>query len=731
MDEGLEGKIVGVVYNNEETGYAVLRVETAPETVSTVVGCLPFSAPGEWLRLTGKWGVHPQHGNQFVAASAVRALPQTPDDMELYLGSGIIRGVGKATAALLVARFGVKSLGVLEHTPERLVEVRGITAKRAKQIGEAFSRQVGLRLLMELLVSYKIPAHVAIKLLGRYGAPAIRVVRDNPYVLVDEFFGVDFFPADAMALDNGMSPEEGVRCQAALTYELRFNLDVGHVCLPREKLVLAASDLIELEGQALDEALDKLILEGGIFESPDGDCYLAHVYAAESALVDYVAEKRAAIRAPAAHLHEQMEALEREYSITYAAAQCRAVELAAGSGFLLLTGGPGTGKTTTVRAMLAVFERMRLKPALAAPTGRAAKRLSELTGLEAKTLHRLLEFGFDPDSSVMRFMRDENNLLEADVVVVDEASMIDILLMAALLRALPSQAILVLVGDPDQLPPVGPGNVLGDLLESGAVDSVVLTEIFRQARQSRIVMGAHQINHGDVPELKNGDGDLFFLRRRGAEEAVATILGLVAKRLPEGLGVDASQIQVLSPTRRGACGTVSLNRALQQALNPPAHGKLERAFGDILFREGDRVMHIRNNYDRVWRSAGGELSGRGVFNGEIGLISAIDGKAELLTVQYDERFVDYPFAELSELEPAFAMTVHKSQGSEYTAVVLSVMPGPEPLMTRQVLYTAMTRARDWLVLVGEESVVRQMTLNARRKKRYGNLKKRIMGYELS
>ncbi len=727
MSQSIAGRISSVVYKNDDTGYAVLRLEMPDGALVTAVGCLPYAAPGEELEAAGQWVTHPQHGNQFSINSVERRLPSSMGAIREYLASGVIRGIGAATASLLVERFGADALRVMEQSPARLAEVRGITPGRAKQIGEAYARQTGLRRLMELLVGYDISPLAALKLLQRYGSQATEVVLDNPYVMADEFFGVDFIKADGMALGLGMEPDDIRRRKAALLFELRYNLEVGHVYLPKDKLLEASAEMSGVGLAPLSEALDILTEDGSVVDG-GGCCYLDFAYSAETALASFVIDRHMRRRPPPSGLLELIKKIEDELHITYAPAQRQAVALSAQSGLLLLTGGPGTGKTTTVRAMLEVFDRMRMKSLLAAPTGRAAKRMGELTGREASTIHRLLEFGYDPESGVMGFTRDEDNPLAADVVIIDETSMVDVLLLAALVRALRPDTVLVLVGDPDQLPPVGPGRALEELLSCGLVDTVRLTEVFRQAQQSRIVMGAHQVNRGEAPALKNSGGDFFFMRRKNPEDAVGTILELCSERLPKGLGLNPSQIQVLSPTRKGRCGTAALNGLLQNALNPPANGKLEKRYGDVIFREGDRVMHIRNNYELAWRYADGSGAGLGVFNGEVGVILCVDLKSELVTVLYDDRQADYPFDTLKELELAYAMTVHKSQGSEYPCVVLSVSPGPQQLMTRSVLYTAMTRARDWLVLVGDETVVAHMIDNNRRRKRYSRLAERISGW---
>ncbi|MDR1692173.1 MAG: ATP-dependent RecD-like DNA helicase [Oscillospiraceae bacterium] len=721
MDENLEGRIQSVVYSNDETGWAVLRVACEDGSLHTAVGHIPAPAPGETISAKGQWSQHPAHGEQFSVRSAERLLPASADSILEYLSSGIVQGVGRATARLLVDTFGDETLDVLEHSPERLSSVRGITPKRAESIGALFSRQTALRRLMELLVRHELSPSYALELSKRYGGDAAERLGDNPYILLYEPFEAPFDTVDKLAATLGVDDGDERRLQAGLLYELIFNLDQGHVYLPREKLVPAASGLLEQPEDALEEALQDLFCDNKVVACQNGAVYLTRLYHAEKQVASFIKERSAQRKTLPQDMDELIGRIEAELGIRYAALQRDAITSAAGSSLMVLTGGPGTGKTTTLKGLLRLFDWMGLKALLAAPTGRAAKRMSELCGREASTIHRLLEFGFDPALGVLRFLRDEDNPLSCDVVVLDEVSMVDILLMDSISRAIPEDARLILVGDPDQLPAVGPGSVLEDVLAGGLSPSVRLSEIFRQAAESRIVTGAHSVNRGEMPTLKNEQQkDLFFMRRRDMLSAVETILELCAERLPGNLGLEPSQIQVLTPTRRGPCGTVSLNKALQEALNPAAPHKLEKKFGEFLYREGDRVMQIRNNYDLPWRMGGN--AGMGVFNGEIGTVAEIDLKASLVTVQYDDKAVEYPFDSLGELEPAYALTVHKAQGSEYRAVVLAAMPGPQKLMTRRVLYTAITRARDYLIIVGQDEIIQSMVRNDKRLRRYTGLR---------
>ncbi len=731
MDEGmveLAGSVAAVIYQNEENGYTVLRLDTDDGGTATVVGCLPFAVPGEQLLLMGSWANHQTHGMQFKAESAERLMPSTVNDIYLYLSSGTIKGVGPATAKLIVERFGEDSLNVLEFESDKLTELKGVTAKRAREIGDEFRRQTSMRRLMEFFAQHNIKMEYALRLYKSYGADAQSAVMSNPYILADEYFGAEFAEADSLALSLGFEADCPERVEAAASFELSHNANNGHTFIPRNKLATVAAQLIGVSSDTAAEAIDRLIDCGEIVcESLGGveACYLSRLYYAET----YVAER---LRAMAAEKFIEETSAERlineaeaDMGMTLAEGQRDAVRMAAVCGVMTLTGGPGTGKTTTVRAILQLFDKMGLNTLLAAPTGRAAKRMGELCGREASTIHRLLETGYDTDLGDLVFKRDNSDPLEAQAVILDECSMIDIALMQALLTALPPRCRLVLVGDADQLPSVGPGNMFSDVIRSGVIPTVRLSRVFRQAAESRIVRNAHLINQGELPELKENKGDFFFMRRRDGESAVDTIIELCASRLPKNMGIEPGQIQVLSPTRLYGTGTMNLNKRLQMALNPPAEDKPEKQFGDKIFRLGDRVMQVRNNYDIVWRKTTGE-TGTGVFNGDVGHICELDVKNQIMIVDFDDRRAVYSFDMLIELEPAYAMTVHKSQGSEYRAVVLSLMKGASSLMSRAVLYTAVTRARELLIIVGDSDVVEGMVANNKPQKRYSGLRLRLM-----
>ena len=732
MEEGLEqhqvdGTVSAVIYQNEENGYTILRLDVKEEEI-TVVGPMAGVSPGEYLTVRGRWVRHPTYGQQFRADSVERRLPQGLKEIYHYLASGAVKGVGKATARQLIEEFGEEALNVLEEEPEKLARLRGISPKRARQIGEAFRQRMGMRRLTEFLSLHQLPLELAVPLSRAYGDVALEALKADPYLLVGEEFGVDFSLADALALSLGVEPEAGQRLEAGLLFELAHNLNNGHTFLPRRKLTEATALLLQVSRDQVEERLEKLETRGEVereeIAGQDG-IYLPALYQAETSIAARLEEMSRAELLPPQGLEQLVDKIQARQGIVYAPQQRQAVELAARCQVMLLTGGPGTGKTTCLRGVLALFDAMGLETALAAPTGRAAKRLGELCSAEASTIHRLLETGFDPHTDRLVFTRNAYDPLPADAVIVDETSMVDVTLMAALLDALRGDCRLVLVGDPDQLPSVGPGNLFSDLIRSGVVPTVRLTEIFRQAAQSAIVRSAHQVNRGEVPQLHRSQGDFFFLARRDSQSALDTIVDLCRRRLPERMGIPSDQIQVLSPTRRRGTGTRALNQALQAALNPPLEGKGERRFGDWIFRAGDRVMQVKNNYDILWREEGGLTSGMGMFNGDIGIIRSIQG--EEILVDFDGKLVEYSPDMLGELEPAFAVTVHKAQGSEYRAVILAALDGAPMLMTRGVLYTAITRARELFIIVGDEAAVERMVANDRQTRRYSGLRARLAG----
>ncbi len=724
----VEGSVDAVIFQNEENGYTVLllRVDGEDEPV-TVVGCIPCAAAGEGMTVTGVWVNHPVHGPQLSAESVERRLPQEEEDIVSYLSSGILKGIGPATAQRLVERFGTDTLRVLEEEPERLKTIKGITAKKAVELSEAFRALTGLRQVMEFLARYDLPVYLAMAVQRTYGDNALQMLRDDPYILSRAQFGVDFAVADAIAISMGFGGDDPCRLRAAIEYELAHNAGNGHVFLPREKLLAATAQLVDVDTDMVETALDKLIDSFAVVEKPIANvrgCYLPRMYQAETFVAQHLLSM---LRTPVEQLRQvdkTIDAIEKEQGVSYAPLQRQAVRMAAEGGVLLLTGGPGTGKTTSLRGIVALYRRMGLDVALLAPTGRAAKRLSEVTDCDAQTIHRALGMSYNEMTGQVAFKKNGSDPLETDAVIVDEMSMVDLELMQALLEALRPGCRLVLVGDPDQLPSVGAGNVLGDLLRSTVVPTVSLTQVFRQAEQSAIIRNAHAVNLGQPPQLDSNQGDFFFLCRRSPDRLVQTVVELCRDRLPKNMNVPADQIQVLSPTRKGACGTAALNRALQAALNPPAAGKRQKQWGDVTFRVGDRVMQTKNNYDVLWEKDDG-TAGSGIFNGDVGVIQDIDSSGELIVLRFDDRTATYTADLLSQLDMAYAITVHKSQGSEYPAVILVSAPAAPSLMVRGVLYTAITRARRMLIMVGDDTVPAKMAANDRQQRRYSGLRRRL------
>ena len=717
------------VFRNDDNGYTVLVVKFGRTRVSAV-GIMPPIAPGEKLRITGEWTEHPIYGRQIKVSGCEIEKPTTLSGIEKYLSSGMIRGIGPATAKVLIKAFGEETLDVLYSDPERLLDVPGIGPKRAKMIMESYAEQAQQREAMVFLQSYGITPSLAVKIFKRYGENVKQVIRQNPYRLVEDIEGIGFKTADKIAATLGVEPDSEYRLSAGVKHALsEATGTVGHCYLPREELMLAAQRLLGCEAELVDHTIDSLILTHSLsaqmLPGEDGEqivaIYLPQTYRAENEVALRLREMIDAMPSTmATDLSAQIDELESVEGVTFHPQQRRAIETAVKSGMTVITGGPGTGKTTIIKCIIKLLS-VGGEIALAAPTGRAAKRMSEACGMEAKTLHRLLEYGGEEGD----FARGQDNPLEMDTLIIDEMSMVDIFLMRSVLRALVPGTRLIMVGDSDQLPSVGAGNVLSDILESGVVPAVELTEIFRQDEKSMIVYNAHRINHGEAPRLNAKGSDFFFERASSPVDAAQRIVQLCAVRLPKFLGLDpVRQMQVLSPTKKGDCGVWMLNQMLQTEFNPASPHKKERVRGDTTFREGDKVMQTRNNYQLKWKKEGvfAWEEGQGVFNGDIGFVTEIDPQERTITVQFDDdRIATYEPADADDLELAYCISVHKSQGSEFPVVVMPAVGGPPMLLTRNLLYTAVTRARRMVMLVGREAAIDQMISNVNIKKRYSAL----------
>lgn len=724
----INGIISSVIYLNDENGYAVVRMETDSGEMVTAVGCLPYIAPGEMISAEGSWMTHAQHGRQFKIEQSNRLLPTSADGIYEYLAGSTVKGIGPATAALIVDRFKEKSLDILEMHPEKLAEIKGISLTKAKDLSASFKKQAGVRRLTEFLCAYGIKPLVALKLYRAYGSAALETVHENPYIISASHIGASFAEADNLALELGIEGDSINRISAAVLFELQHNSGNGHCFIPRDKLIAATSQLISVPADLVSDAIDSLSENGGLVCDKVANlnvCYLTELYEAETYTAERLKSMVGLKTKSSANIERLITKLESLYDISYAPLQKQSIELALNNRILVITGGPGTGKTTILKGILSLYDELELETLLAAPTGRAAKRMSELTGREASTIHRLLGAKMAEDGETVVFSKHEGDPLNCDALVLDECSMVDITLMSSLLKALKPSCRLVLVGDADQLPSVGPGNVFSDIIRSQTVPTVRLTEIFRQKGDSRIVRNAHMINRGEHPDFEANTGDFFRLRRLNGGTAVETIVELCARRLPENMKIPSASIQVLSPTRKGETGTVNLNKRLQAALNPPSESKKEKLFGEAVFRVGDRVIQTKNNYDTIWKTKGG-VSGAGVYNGDIGTIAQIDSITETLTVDFEDKLATYSFEMLNELEHAWALTVHKSQGSEYRAVVLALSGDVQMLLTRGVLYTAVTRAKELLIMVGDDNIAHRMIDNNKQSRRYSALRLRLI-----
>ena len=720
--EKLEGTVENITFHSEETGFTVLDLAVSETELITVVGELVDVAEGEHLSLMGNYTVHPAYGQQFRALICQKTLPSSANAILKYLSSRAVKGVGPVLAARLVERFGADTLDILEKEPRRLTEVRGISPKKAGELAEEFKRICGVRLVMLFLSKHGIHPSVCVRVWKKWGPQAVEVLTQNPYLLCAGDLGLSFQQADEIAMQLGFVPEDEHRAAAGALFVLQHNLGNGHTCLPHVDLLQKSAALLELPTEVLEEQIARLVEEEELIAARVGErvfLYLPQLWCAERYIAGRLVLARDSCRSEGRDYAAPIDALEQSAGIRYEGLQRRAITDALQNGVFILTGGPGTGKTTTINAIIELLEQMGERVLLAAPTGRAAKRMTEMTGREAKTIHRLLEVDFR-SGDIPTFRRCERNPLDADIIVVDEMSMVDTLLFESLLRAMRLSCRVVLVGDSDQLPSVGPGNVLRDLIASEAFCTVQLREIFRQAASSLIVTNAHQIVRGEHPDLNARDSDFFFLRETSAEDVTQTLLDLVTRRLPKAYGLAPTEIQVLSPTRRAELGTVELNRRLQAALNPPAPGKREFKNAGSTFREGDKIMQTRNNYNIAWDREEGE-GGLGVFNGDIGEVVQVDPSTRTALLRFDDRRAEYSFDMAVELELAYAVTVHKAQGSEFEAVILPLLGGSRNLYYRNLLYTAVTRAKRLLIVLGSGESVMNMVDNNKKMKRYTGL----------
>ena len=730
-----ENKIVGtvteIVYYNSVNGYAVCDIETEEDTI-TALGYMPYIAGGDKVTLTGEWTFHQDYGPQFKVEFFEKNMPSEINDILKYLASGSIKGVRLATAQKIVDMFGEDTLNILEKEPEKLSKIHGISRKKALEIGAEYVKQQGVRNIVMYLQKFGITPQSAVKVYKRYGSSSVETIKENPYVLSETVYNIGFKTADKIALEMGISPNAPIRIEGAVKHILSNSSMNGHTYVPKDILLDEVCSFLSITVEEAENVIVKMIFESKlkneIYNDGNQKIYLPKLYEAEV----YVAHKIKKIAEnntleKGIDIEKVIKDIEKTNDITLAEHQKSAIYCAMEKGATVITGGPGTGKTTIINTIIQIMDKLDKNVMLAAPTGRAAMRMTEVCGIEAKTIHRLLESSFSENDDNMNFAKNEDNPLDCDIVIIDEMSMVDILLIQSLLKALKSHTRLIMVGDSDQLPSVGAGNVLRDIINSGVVPTVSLTEIFRQAKESAIVVNAHKINRGEYPEFNKSGTDFFMVKRDTAVDISQSIVDLFINRLPKAYKYNSLyQIQILSPTRKGITGVNELNVALQKVINPPDKKKKEKAFKNITFREGDKVMQTRNNYDMEWtKLEKPEETGFGIFNGDIGYIHRIDKEMESATIVFDDKLCIYEFSKFEDLDLAYAVTVHKSQGSEFDVIIMPMYPCAPMLQNRNLFYTAVTRAKKLVVLVGRESCVQKMVENKSEQIRYTGLEQKL------
>lgn len=742
MSESITGYIDHIIFRNEDNGYTVMVLKgVSEEDELTCVGSFPVVTQGASVELEGNFTQHPVYGKQFQAVRLTEKMPEDALAMERYLGSGAIKGIGAALAGRIVRHFGDDTFQIVENEPERLSEVKGISEKKAREIAMQIAEKSDMRKAMMFLQKYGISLNLGAKIYQKYGDSVYSVLQENPYRLADDISGVGFKIADEIAYRIGIHTDSDYRIKSGMVYTLLQATGEGHVYLPKDELFQRAAELLGVDSSYMEKHLVDLAMDRKIVQKEQGDqilIYPAQYYYLELNTARMLRELDIFCPEDEKIVERRIVQIEKETGTVLDEMQKKAVQEAAGHGLLILTGGPGTGKTTTINAIIRYFESEGAEIRLAAPTGRAAKRMTEATGYEAQTIHRLLELSGMPEDDregqPIHFERNAENPLETDVIIIDEMSMVDIHLIHSLLMAVTAGTRLILVGDENQLPSVGPGNVLRDIIRSGQFPVVELKKIFRQASESDIVVNAHKINKGEQVEINNKSRDFFFLKRYDADIIIRVVIALIQEKLPKYVEAKPFEIQVLTPMRKGLLGVERLNQILQRYLNPPDASKKEKEIGQGLFREGDKVMQVRNNYQLEWEIRGRYgipiEKGVGVFNGDTGIIKTINEFAETAEVEFEDgRWAEYSFKQLDELELAYAVTIHKSQGSEYPAVIIPLLSGPRMLMNRNLLYTAVTRARKCVTVVGSEETFRDMIRNEKQQRRYSSLDQRIQETE--